>query len=63
MDMKTSMIKKAKINVSFTILDILSIVEVDLEYTNKFQMILKWVDHRYIIINKNLVFSLSISNN
>ena len=47
MDMKTSMIKKAKINVSFTILDILSIVEVDLEYTNKFQMILKWVDHRY----------------
>ena len=40
-------IMKAPINVSVIVIDILQIVEVDLEYTAKFKMILEWFDYRY----------------
>ena len=45
-DGETNGIIKAKINVSVIVIDILQIVEVDLEYTAKFKMILEWFDYR-----------------
>ena len=44
----TNEIAKAAINVSVTVIDLLQIVEVDLEFTCKFKMILEWVDHRLV---------------
>ena len=50
-------IMKAPINVSVIVIDILQIVEVDLEYTAKFKMILEWYDYRYWTI---LIFLSSV---
>jgi hypothetical protein len=39
-------IKKAMVNVSAVVVDLLKIVEVDLEFKCKFKLVMEWFDYR-----------------